>query len=91
IKFDVYTKRKLWKLKVVYHGKRKIKIDGKTYNTILVEPKLRDEGIFKAKGRILVYFTDDEKKIPILMKSKIPVGSIVAVMEKIQVNSSESH
>lgn len=86
IEFDTYTKRKLWKMKVIFHGKKTIKINGKIYKTIVVEPILREEGIFKAKGKIFVYLTDDEKKIPVLMVSKIPIGSIRAVMDNIEKN-----
>jgi len=84
INFDVYTKRKLWKMKVILHGKKKVKINGKFYRVIVVEPVLREEGIFKAKGRIFVYLTDDNKRIPVMMVSEIPIGSIKAIMEEVR-------
>jgi len=74
---DVYTKKKLWPLNVKVIRREKIKVRGREYKTILVEPEMREEGIFKAKGRIWVWLTDDEKKIPVRMKSKIPIGSII--------------
>jgi len=78
IEVNVYTKRKLWPLKVRIIRREKIKVRGRKYKTILIEPQMRAEGIFKAKGRIRVWLTDDERKIPVRMKSKIPIGSIVA-------------
>jgi hypothetical protein len=45
----------------------------------VVEPVLRiGAGIFQAKGRLLVWLTADDKKIPVLMSSKIVVGSVQA-------------
>ncbi|MFH1352978.1 MAG: DUF3108 domain-containing protein [bacterium] len=77
---DVYTKKKLWPLNVKVIRREKISVRDREYKTILVEPEMREEGIFKAKGRIWVWLTDDEKKIPVQMKSKIPIGSIIAEM-----------
>jgi len=41
-----------------------------------VEPMLKSSGIFRQKGKLTIWLTDDEYKIPILMKSKILVGSV---------------
>jgi len=76
ITMDVYTKKKLWPLEVKVIKKQKLKVRGKKYRTILVEPKMREEGIFKAKGRIWVWLTDDEKRIPVRMNSKVLIGSV---------------
>jgi hypothetical protein len=51
---------------------------------IQVEPLAKFEGLFVRKGRMWIWLTDDERRIPVLMKSKIPVGSITAVLEKIE-------
>jgi len=46
------------------------------FDCILVEPVLKSEGVFKSKGSIYVWVTDDDRRIPVLVKSKVPVGSI---------------
>jgi hypothetical protein len=43
---------------------------------VVVEPVLKSEGVFKSKGSIHVWLTDDGRRIPVLVKSKIPIGSI---------------
>ncbi|MBI3991300.1 MAG: DUF3108 domain-containing protein [Candidatus Omnitrophica bacterium] len=53
-------------------------------DTIQVEPVGKFEGIFIRKGRLWIWVTDDDRKIPVLMKSKISIGSITAVLEKIE-------
>jgi len=48
----------------------------------VVEPILDEtEGIFKQEGRIWIWVTDDEKKMPVILKSKITIGDIVAQLE----------
>jgi len=82
IMIDVYSKNKLWKLKVIVLGRNRIVLKNKKYIAFHVRPILRDEGVFQAKGEIDIWMTDDEKKIPVLMKSKVLIGSIVAELIK---------
>jgi hypothetical protein len=42
----------------------------------VVEPLIVEGGLFKAKGRFLLWITDDDKKIPVKMSAEIPIGSI---------------
>jgi hypothetical protein len=45
---------------------------------VVVQPSLADDGLFKHQGDLFVWFTDDERRIPVLMKATVPVGSIEA-------------
>ena len=44
----------------------------------LTEPLLKFEGIFQRKGDVYIWITDDSRKMPVRMKSKIVIGSINA-------------
>ncbi|NLG16866.1 MAG: DUF3108 domain-containing protein [Fibrobacter sp.] len=56
-----------------------IKVDAGTFKCILLEPKLAGEGrAFNKKDKLEVWMTDDEYKIPVLIKSKIKFGTINA-------------
>ena len=45
---------------------------------LVIEPKLKTEGIFSSRGQIKVWMTNDERHIPIKMTAKIRFGRIVA-------------
>jgi hypothetical protein len=47
------------------------------YDCLVIEPDLV-EGAFAKTGRLLIWLTDDALKIPVLMKSKVAVGSFIA-------------
>ena len=51
---------------------------------ISLEPILKEEGVFKQKGSLRIWLTDDERKIPVQMKSKVLVGHITAELTKIK-------
>jgi len=50
------------------------------FKTIVVHPLLKSEGIFARTGDMFIWLTDDERRIPVQMKSKVIVGSITATL-----------
>jgi hypothetical protein len=70
--------KKKYNLKVLCHGRETIKVAAGTFKTLVVEPVLKEDGLFKAKGKLTIWVTDDETHMPVKMESKIPVGSIKA-------------
>ncbi|MCF0222080.1 MAG: DUF3108 domain-containing protein [Fibrobacter sp.] len=83
-KFSAVSGKKRYELKVVTHGREKIKSILGEVNTIKVEPMLDGDGIFVSKGRIFIWFTDDERRIPVLMECEIALGSIKAKLISIK-------
>lgn len=70
--------KKKYNLKVLCHGRETIKVPAGEFRTLVVEPVLKGDGLFKAKGKLIIWVTDDESHTPVKMQSKIPVGSIKA-------------
>ncbi len=57
------------------------------FRTVLVEPKMEGlSGVFKKSpgARIMVWLTDDERKIPVMVKSKVIVGYFSAELIEIR-------
>jgi hypothetical protein len=80
---DTFSHDKTYPLKICVYRKEKIKVPAGVFKCYLVEPFLaEDAGLFKAKGRLWIWLTADERKMPVLMKSKIFVGSITAELIK---------
>ncbi|MGD9162400.1 MAG: DUF3108 domain-containing protein [Desulfobacteraceae bacterium] len=81
IKVNVADGKKLIKGTGKILKKQKIKISGKSYNTLLVEPEMEGvSGVFKKskKSRLQIWVTDDKRRIPVKIKSKVTVGSFIA-------------
>jgi len=79
---DIFDNKKLYNTEVQILGRERITVPAGEFNTIVVKPLLKSEGIFMKKGDIYIWLTDDEKKIPIMLKSKVKVGSFVAKLEE---------
>ncbi len=79
---DIFDSKKLWNVEVQVLRKESIKMPSGEFNTIVIKPLLKSEGIFKKKGEIYIWLTDDEKKIPVKVQSKVKIGSITAKLVK---------
>jgi hypothetical protein len=65
-------------------GRQKVKTPAGKFQCVVVEPLLKAGGIFKNKGRLVIWLTDDERRIPVQMKSKVMIGSIKVVLQEIR-------
>ncbi|UCC81217.1 MAG: DUF3108 domain-containing protein [Candidatus Zixiibacteriota bacterium] len=80
---DNHTSKKNFPLKLKVLKKEKVKVPAGEFDCVVVEPVMRAEGIFKAKGRIWVWLTDDQYKMPVLMKTEVFfLGSISAQLKE---------
>ena len=54
-----------------------INVPAGRFRTIVVRPIIRTDGMFGEGGRAEVYFSDDQYRIPVLIRSRVPVvGSL---------------
>lgn len=78
VAFPNHSGKKNYPLRVRVLGRERIKTPAGRFNCIVVEPRLKSEGIFKHKGRLTVWLSDDEMRLPVKMKSQIAIGAITA-------------
>ncbi len=75
---DNFTDGKHYPLEVRVLKRESVSVKAGKFDCLVVEPLLLSSGIFKHEGRLKVWLTDDRIKMPVLMKSKVLVGSITA-------------
>lgn len=79
-----FYKDKVHPLDVVYHGKETIQVEAGTFDCIIIEPLVKEGGLFKHDGDIIIWLTDDEVKMPVKVKTKIIIGSIDAELKQFE-------
>jgi hypothetical protein len=77
---DIYDSGKNWAVEIQVLGRERIKTPAGEFNTIKVRTYPKYEGVFMHKGEIFMWLTDDSRRIPVLMKSSITIGSIMATL-----------
>jgi len=73
-----FYKDKVYDLDVRYLGKETIEVPAGKFECIVVEPLVKEGGLFKSEGSIIIYMTNDEAKMPVRVKTKVIIGSINA-------------
>lgn len=80
---DTFSGKKTHRVEVQIIRREKIETIFGKIDTILVKPILDNidfKGIFRHKGNISIWLTNDKKKLPVKMKTKIFVGSVNATL-----------
>jgi hypothetical protein len=76
LNIPTHDNKKSYDMEVKVHKRERVEVPAGKFDCILVEPMLKSEGVFKSNGSILIWLSDDDRRIPVLVKSKVPVGSI---------------
>jgi hypothetical protein len=80
---NILDNKKLWNVEVQVLEREKLSTILGKVETVRVRPLMKSEGIFNRKGAIDIWLTDDDRHIPVKMKTKISIGSITATLIKI--------
>ena len=72
--------KQLWNVEIQVLKKEKLDTILGKINTILIKPLMKSEGIFQKKGEIYIWLTDDARRIPVKMKTKVTIGSVTATL-----------
>ena len=78
----VNADEKNWDLEVVTRGVHKMKMEHVgVFQAVEVEPIILFEGFFVRRGKVRGWMSLDERRIPLMMKVKVPVlGEVVATL-----------
>lgn len=77
---DIFDSKKMWNVEVQILRKEKIETGLGTFDTIVIKPLMKSEGIFSRKGDMFIWLTDDRKRLPVKMQVKVAIGSITATL-----------
>jgi hypothetical protein len=81
IEMPHHDNKKNYPLRVRVLRKERVRVPAGRFSCFVVEPYLKEEGIFKAKGKMNIYLTDDEHLMPVLVKTSVIIGSVNAKLE----------
>lgn len=75
-----FYKNKVYDLDVKYLGKETVEVPAGKFDCIIVEPLVKEGGLFKHDGNIIIWLSDDELRVPIKVRTKIIIGYVEAVL-----------
>ena len=72
----MFDSKKFWPLMVKVIKRQSIDVPAGKFNTVMISPVMQSEGIFSRTGDMYIWVTDDARRIPVLIKSKVLIGSV---------------
>ncbi|MDA8084295.1 MAG: DUF3108 domain-containing protein [Nitrospiraceae bacterium] len=76
----IFDSKKIYDAEVKVLRKERIKGPYGEVDTLVIKPIMKSEGIFYRKGEMLIWLTDDDKKVPVRMSAKVKIGSVTATL-----------
>lgn len=82
----VFSDKDIYALKVKVNPKiQKISVPAGKFDCLRIEPVFMGDAIFKTKdGKMIIWLTNDERKMPVLLRSKVFVGAFDAELTEYQ-------
>ncbi|MCB0803898.1 MAG: DUF3108 domain-containing protein [Bacteroidetes bacterium] len=74
--FQAFVDEEVYPVRMKYVGTKKVKIGVGKFDCLVFNPAVQEGRIFESDEDLTVYITNDENKVPILVKAKVLVGSI---------------
>ena len=62
--------------------REQIEVQAGKFDCVVIEPVLETSAIFENTGKLTIWITDDNFRMPVLMRSKVAVGSFEAVLKE---------
>lgn len=75
-KFSIFLDNTIYPLKIKYLGKETVKVRKGKFQCLKFVPIMEKGRYFKSEQDVQFWVSDDANKVPILVKAKIPVGTV---------------
>jgi len=77
-----FYKDKVHDLDVKFRGRETIEVPAGKFDCIIIEPLVKEGGLFKHDGDIIIWLTDDDLKVPVKVRTKIIIGHVEVLLSK---------
>ncbi len=82
---NIFDSNKFYNAEVKVIGREKITVyENREVNTVIIKPLLQSAGLFRKKGDVYIWLTDDDKRVPVKMETTISIGKITALLKSVE-------
>jgi len=81
IDLQVVSGKHAYRLEVDVLGLESVKTPAGTFLARKMHPKMKEEGLLKKGGDLWIWFADDARRTPVMIKSKLNFGMLTARLE----------
>ena len=77
IKLNIHKSKENYRVNCLVTKKERVQTSIGEFNTILVEPQTEEKGLFSGKGGMQIWYSDDDMRYPVQIKTKMKFGSVL--------------
>jgi len=78
IELEVVSGKHAYRLEVDVGAVEQVKTPAGTFSARKVHPKMKEEGLLKKGGDLWIWFAEDARKTPVMIRSKLNFGTLTA-------------
>lgn len=82
--FDRYFKPDRNPVRITVLRREKVKVPAGTFSTLVVRPIIKAGGLFSEGGKAEVWFSDDDARLVVQLKTQMRIGSLNLYLRKVQ-------
>ena len=76
----VLDSKKLHRIEIRVLRREMIKVPAGEFDTIVIEPMVKPEGVFEGKRGAYIWLSDDTRRLPVKVQTKVTVGGVTALL-----------
>jgi hypothetical protein len=85
VRLDMFSRGKIYKLKASIIDREKVETEAGVFDAFKVQPTLRENETDedRNRGKLFLWFSADERRLPVMAKTVMPIGSVTARLKRI--------
>ncbi len=85
VQVDMFSRGKIYKLQAVVLGKERVETEAGVFDALKVQPQLRENETAedRNRGKLFLWFSDDARRLPVMARTILPIGSVTARLRKV--------
>jgi hypothetical protein len=89
MEFTSFENKKSTPFKLAVTGRETVKTLAGTFNCLVVKPFSQGKALFKNEGDMQIWFSDDEKRLPVQIQIKMKFGSMRLKLKEITIRKAD--
>jgi hypothetical protein len=83
LSFPVISEGKSWECIVTVVRREMVDSPMGRVRAVVVKPETKFQGVLQKRGDSFIWFTDDDRRIPIRLEAKVKIGTVVGTLKKV--------
>lgn len=83
---DLYSRGKVYRLVAAVLDREKVETEAGTFDAVRVQPRMHESEASedRNKGKLFLWFSDDPRRLPVMARTILPIGSVTARLRRVQ-------